>query len=55
MELSDLNKNDLKIEKVVTDFAKVYISRIAFGRPESTTQNYLRAGAAPDLLLFKPH
>ena len=55
MELSDLHKNDLKIELMVIDFRKVRICRITFGRPKSTTQNYLRAGAAPDLLLFKPH
>ena len=43
MELSDLHKNDLKIKLVVSDFSKVHICRITFGRPRSTTQNYLRA------------
>ena len=33
---------------MVTDFRKVRIGRITFGRPRSSTQNYLRAGAAPD-------
>ena len=40
---------------MATDFRKVRISRITFGRPRSSAQNYLRAGAAPDLLLFKPN